>query len=49
MFAPRLDPLINNLCFNFAKTEIKSECVFTVILKNCQFRFCHNFTVLLDR
>ena len=24
MFAPRFDPLVNNLCF-FAKTEIKSD------------------------
>ena len=30
MFAPMLDPLVNNMCFYFAKTEITSDfkCVF---------------------
>ena len=46
MLAPIFDPLVNNLSF-FAKTEIKSDfkCFLAVILKNCPFRFSHNFSV----
>ena len=47
MFAPRFDPLVNNLCF-FAKTKVKSDvkCIFlTDTLKNCPFWFGHNFSV----
>ena len=48
MFASRLHRLVNNPLCCFAKTEIKSDfkCVFTVILKKCQLRFSHNYTVL---
>ena len=47
MFAPRLDPPVNNICFYFAKTEIRLYvCFRIVILKNCPSRFSHNFTVL---
>ena len=48
MFAPSLDHPVINMCFYFAKTEIRSDfkCVFIVILKSCPLRFSHNFTVL---
>ena len=39
MFAPSLDHLVNNMCFYFAKTEIRLE-------KGCPLRFSLNFTVL---
>ena len=48
MFAPSLDHPVNNMCFCFAKTEIRLDfkCVFfIVILKNCPLRFSP-FTVL---
>ena len=45
MFASRLNPLVNNLCVFFGKTEIKSDfkCVFTVISKIVNY---YNYTVL---
>ena len=48
MFAPSSDHPVNNMCFYFAKTEIRSDfkCVFIVILKSCPLRFSHNLTVL---
>ena len=35
MFAPSLDHPVNNMCFCFAETEIRSDfkCVFIVLLK----------------
>ena len=40
MFAPSLDHPVINMCFYFAKTEIRSDfkCVFIVILKSCPLR-----------
>ena len=50
MFAPSLDHPVNNMCFYFAKREIRLDfkCVFLlVILKSCPLLFSQNFTVLL--
>ena len=39
MFVPRLDPPVNNMCFCFAKTEIRSafKCVFLLLYKNAHY------------
>ena len=48
MFARSLDHPGNNMCFYFAKTEIRLDFnfVFIVIFKSCPLRFSQNFTVL---
>ena len=44
MFALGLDPPVNNMCFyNRIRLYV---CFLIVIIKNCQLRFSHNFTVL---
>ena len=49
MFAPSLDHPVINMCFYFAKTEIRSDfkCVFIELyIKKLPIAVSHNFTVL---
>ena len=49
MFASRLHPLVNKVCVVLPKrrrNKILNVFLYTVILKNCQLRFSHNYAVL---
>ena len=47
MFAPRLDPLVNNMCFYFSKTEIKSD--FKWVFLQLYYKIVHSGLVIILR